>query len=48
MFKVFLFVLIQENGKNMSIAERLQLNALIKDYSGVDQERIEECFRDNK
>ncbi|VIO90575.1 Smr domain containing protein [Brugia malayi] len=37
-----------ENGKHMSIAERLQLSALMKDYSGVDRERIAECFRDNK
>ncbi|KAL4002417.1 AAA domain family protein [Acanthocheilonema viteae] len=37
-----------ENGKHMSIAERLQLNTLINDYSGVDRDRIAECFRDNK
>ncbi|CAG9538537.1 unnamed protein product [Cercopithifilaria johnstoni] len=37
-----------ENGRHMSIAERLQLNALINDYSGVDRERIAECFYDNK
>uniref|UniRef100_A0A1I7W0J6 Smr domain-containing protein n=1 Tax=Loa loa TaxID=7209 RepID=A0A1I7W0J6_LOALO len=36
-----------ENGKHMSIAERLQLSALINDYSGVDRERITECFHDN-
>uniref|UniRef100_A0A158Q7T7 Smr domain-containing protein n=1 Tax=Elaeophora elaphi TaxID=1147741 RepID=A0A158Q7T7_9BILA len=37
-----------ESGKHMSIAERLQLGELIKNYPGVDRERIEECFRDNK
>uniref|UniRef100_A0A1I8F0A2 Smr domain-containing protein n=1 Tax=Wuchereria bancrofti TaxID=6293 RepID=A0A1I8F0A2_WUCBA len=37
-----------ENGKHMSIAERLQLSALVNDYSGVDRERVIECFRDNK
>uniref|UniRef100_A0A915PQD5 Smr domain-containing protein n=1 Tax=Setaria digitata TaxID=48799 RepID=A0A915PQD5_9BILA len=36
------------NGKHMSIAERLQLNALIKDYTGIDRQRIAECFRDNQ
>ncbi|VDO47028.1 unnamed protein product [Onchocerca flexuosa] len=37
-----------ENGKHMSIAERLQLSALINHYSEVDRERVIECFRDNK
>ncbi|MCP9258680.1 hypothetical protein DINM_001691 [Dirofilaria immitis] len=37
-----------ENGRHMSIAERLQLNALINHYSGVDRDRIVECFRDNQ
>lgn len=40
--------LIQESGKHMSIAEELQLSALINDYSEVDRERIAECICDNK
>ncbi|VDK73855.1 unnamed protein product [Litomosoides sigmodontis] len=38
---------ILESDEYMSIAERIELSALINDYSEVDRERIAECIRDN-